>query len=483
MKKTGFLTLLLAAVLVGTVGCTSSGKKKKKSGSGSVTSKSGSQPSEDKVWKYGFSGCVSIGGSTGATAGSEDPLDPATESSGLFVVLEDTKDFRIPGQPGDHHIDITYDFSVNGASADSYIEAKVQNKGKTVVFFTNWPAKGSEQSTWPKVKVVANGTIDGEKQTREYTLVMNPFEREYIKFSLDDIYKTGTECLDWMSSSFVPSGAEGPVAGAYGPDMSKYPTAWTKSEKTGQIFANIETYGKLTSYCAADGNSAVLQCGDQAIQLYQLKEYGAWAASKEAFLNQDVIVRGCLSAGYGNIQLSYIDSIFPLTSSYGKTVDPIPAPGEITEAVVTNKQWWSQPSFNKEFKATDVVFNGNVYQITNVPGGKPTTGWKGDTSSDGEKPITGSALQSIDFAAKRYEFEVKVGSTVVTVQTDYHMITDYPDLAAGLKELVNKPVGTTVKLGGALHWLNDRTVQAGNDYSTRSAGAWEIFPYLPSHVA
>ena len=137
--------------------------------------------------------------------------------------------------------------------------------------------------------------------------------------------------------------------------------------------------------------------------------------------------------------------------------------------MIKDTAWATNPIFNRVVTATPVTFQGNVCVIHNQTGGKPT---------EVDDPITGSALQNVDFNSARYEFDVQIGSTKFRIQTDYHIIKDdaHPELANNLKTLVNKPVGSTVQLGGTIRWLNDRTKMAGNDYSTRIEGEWELVP-------
>ena len=473
MNKKGFLTLLLAAVLVGTVGCTSGGSKKKKS-SGADTSTSGGGD-EEKMWKNGFAGCVSIAGSKAAVADTEDALDPASDTSMMFTVFEDQKEFGIAGKPGRYNITINYEFSatVDGNAVDynQYVESSVKTSDKTVVFFKGWPAAGTAAASMPRFKIKAKGTINGETQERNYTLVLNPFTRAYAKMDLADVYTAGTgSCLKWMSDNFVPFKQDAPVAGAYGPNY-QYDPAWeaTYDAEKKSFIANVESYGRVT-YVTGDGNNGILQAGEHAIQLYQLVDYKGWAATGSTLMNQDVIIRGTLSGGYGNIQFSYIDEILPLPAGYGHTVPAIPAASEFTEAMISNVDWNHNAIFNKVVKATSVTYQGNLNTIKNASQGAATT----------VTPVTD--LDSVNFASTRYEFDVKIGSTKFTVQTDYHMVKDSDALAAALKSVVKSSVGTSFKLGGTIRWLNDRSVVGGNDYSTRTAGAWEISPFAVDHV-
>ncbi len=476
MNKKGLLTLLCAAALVSVAGCNKSSGKKKKTDE-SPTSSSQPDGDEAKMWKNGFAGCVAIGGSKSATADTEDALDPASDTSMMFVVFEDQKEFGIAGKPDRYNITINYDFSMDNGDANNYIEAKVKTADKTVVFFKNWPAAGTDAANYPRIKVKATGTINGVSQERNYKLVLSPFTRQYATLELSDVYAkhASKPCLKWMDENFVPFKQDAPVANAYGPSVD-YDPAWqaTWDAEKKSFIANVESYGRVT-YVSPDGNNGILQAGDHCIQLYQLVNYKGWAATGSTLMNQDVIVRGTLSGGYGNIQFSYIDEIIPLPSGYGKTVVPPTAAAQFTEAMISNTSWADNPIFNKVVAPTSVTYQGNVHVIHNKSGGDATV-------VDDE--ITGSALQSVDFNSKRYEFDVKIGSTKFKVQTDYHIIKDeaHPELANNLKTLVNKPVGSSVQLGGTIRWLNDRSKVGGNDYSTRIEGEWELVPFLAEHV-
>lgn len=470
MKAKGLLTLLLAGALICTAGCTARSGKKKKTSGVAPTSQGGG--GEDKVWKTGFAGCLAIGGAKSATADTEDALDPASDTSMMFVVFEDQKEFGIPGTPDRYNITLSYEFSMDSGNANDYIEARVKTSDKTVVFFKNWPAQGTAAANYPRIKVKATGTINGNSQDRNYTLVLSPFDRTYAKMELSDVYTkhASKNCLKWMSDQFIPAfGPTEPVANAFGPDYHFDP-AWEKTwdaEKKSFI-ANVESYGRVT-YVTGDGNNGLLQCGDHTIQLYQLINYKGWAATGSTLLNQDVIIRGTLSGGYGNVQFSYIDEIIPLPDGYGKTVTPPTAPVEFTEAMIGNTDWASNPIFNKVVKATEVTYQGNLKQITNNSGGDATV-------------VVDASPSSVNFASKRYEFDLKIGTTTFTVQTDYHMVKDSSELVNTLKSIVNKSVGSTCKIGGTIRWLNDRSKMAGNDYSTRVEGKWEISPYLAEHA-
>ena len=468
MNKKGILALLLASTVL-LAGCNGGTKKKKKKISTTQTSQSGGD--EEKMWKNGFSGCVAIGGSKSATADSEDSLDPASDQSMMYVVFEDEKEFGIAGKPQRYHISIDYEFTMDSGNANEYIEARVKTDDKTVIFFTKWPAAGTAADQLPRIKVKAKGTIDGATQERNYTLVLNPFSRDYAILELSDVYSkhASKPCLKWMSEGFIPFKQDAPVANAYGPDVDYDPAwkaTWKESEKS--FIANVESYGRVT-YVSPDGNNAILQAGEHYIQIYQLIKYKGWAATGSTLMNKDVIVRGTLSGGYGNIQFSYIDEIIPIPDGYGKSVPPLAPATQLTEAMIKDTSWATNPIFNRVVTATPVTFQGNVCVIHNASGGDPTTV---------DDPITGSALQNVDFNSKRYEFDVQIGSTKFRIQTDYHIIKDeaHPELANNLKTLVNKPVGSTVQLGGTIRWLNDRTKMAGNDYSTRIEGEWELVP-------
>ncbi len=482
MKSKVLFSLLLSAVLIGTAACNSGGRKKKKSTT--TTSEGGGGSTEEKVWNKAFASNVSVGGSNSVTPGGQSVLDPNSDSAMLFVVLEDEKSFRMPGQVNEYHVtyEYTYEVTVNGqaGNANDYIDSSVKTSDKTTVFFKNWPAEGSDSANYPNFKVTAKATISGESQSKDYTLVLSPFSRKYAKVELKDIYKTGTNCLDWMTDTYIPFGQEAPVAGAYGPNVDKYDEWYTKPAQSGNrpnYYSNVETYGRVTYFADEDGNTALLQCGSYSIQLYQLSDYKGWSSTKEVLFGQkDVIVRAQLSSGFGNVQLSYVDEIIPLPEGYGKTVDAITAPQPIVESEIANNNWATNPLFNKVVAPTTVTYQGNLNKISNHQKNTPTD-------------VVPATASSADFRANRYEFDIKVGNTKVTVQTDYHMLksSSAGNLSDTLKQIVNLQVGAEFKIGGTIRWLNERDTSkggwGGNDYATRTLGYWEIVPYLPEHAS
>ena len=491
MKAKVLISFVLAAVLMSTTACTKGKSRRRRSTnptSGQTTGTSGttttSEPEldpavRDKVFTKAFQTNVKVGGTNQVSAGGEATMDPASDRSNLFVVLETYKPIKLAGTAIQYyaHYDYTYTVTVSGETKDSseYIDSVVNTSDKRTVFFKNWPTEG-DAANFPQIKVTATATISGQSESREYTLKMSKFSRSYAKIDLADVYKTGSECLDWMTSDFIPMSKTAPVAGAYGPDTSKYDEWQLIPDSAGKrptYISNIETYGRVTYYSDSDSNSAILQCGNYAMQIYQLKEYNAWGATCETlYKNVDVIVRAQLSVGYGNIQLSYVDEIIPLPEGYGHTVAPIATPQEISEAEIGNNSWWSNPIFNKVVAPTTVTYVGNLNKIDNKSQNTATV-------------VTPASASDADFKANRYEFDVKVGNTTVTVQTDYHMLesSEAGSLPDTLKSVVTAGEGTSFKLGGTIRWLNSRSVWGGNDYSTRSVGYWEIVPYLEAHAS
>lgn len=469
MKKQVFLSFLLAATLVATVSCAPKGKKKKKS----TTNTSSSDGIDDRIWEAGFKGCIRIAGEGRCTADGIDEVDPAsTLNKQLFAVFTNSiSGLGIAGSPEEYDMSLEYTYSVENGSGnpEDYFESKIDNDDKTVVFFKNFPALNTALESCPKIRVKATGTIEGHQREKNYTLRLNPYDLSFHEMPLTEIYAPKTKCFDWMTEDFTTQGHETACAGAFGPDVSKY-DAWWQNEENKKVHAAIETYGYLT-YMSPDKNNGILQCGDQAIQLYQVAEYAGWEPTKAVIMNRPVVVRGELSGGFGNLQISYIREIFPAPSNI--SVAQPTAPAEFTEAMISNIKWSENPLFNKIVKATSVKFNGNVHQIKNHSAGEAT---------EVLDEITGSALDQVNFSSYRYEFDVLIGSTVLTVQTDYHIVELYPELSSTLKSIVKKSKGDSVKIGGTIRWLNDRSVIGGNDSTTRDQGKWEIVPYLPEHA-
>ncbi len=471
MKKKVLFSILMAAVLVATAGCTSGGRKKKRS-SGASTSQS-SDPM-DKFFENGFKGCIRIAGETKARDDAINEVDPATTlNKDLFAILTNKTKAQKSGSPEEYDMTLSYSYTItNGTSnINDYIEARIDNEDKSVIFFKGFPAVGTDLSACPIIKATVTGTINGDSRTKDYQLRLNPYDLKYHQMPISEIYAPATKCFDWMTEDFTTQGHETAEAGAFGPDVAKYADeGWWQNSENKKVHAAIETYGYIT-FISKDKNNAILECGNQAIQLYQVAEYAAWESTKDDVMNKPVVVRGELSGGFGNLQISYIREIFPAPSSISVAA-PV-TPTEFTEAMIGNILWSENPLFNKVFKATSVKYAGNVHQIHNKQGGEATVV---------DPEITGDALQSVDFLGSRYEFDVTIGSTTFTVQTDYHIIEVNPELAATLKTIVNKPVGSDIKIGGTVRWLNDRSVVGGNDGTTRTQGAWEIVPFLPEHA-
>lgn len=462
----------MATVLVATAGCTSGGRKKKKS-SGASTSES-SDPM-DKFFENGFKGCIRIAGETKARDDAINEVDPATTlNKDLFAILTNKTKAQKSGSPEEYDMTLSYSYTITNGTSDinDYIEARIDNEDKSVIFFKGFPAVGTALDACPVIKATVTGTINGDSRTKDYQLRLNPYDLKYHQMPISEIYAPATKCFDWMTEDFTTQGHETACADAFGPDVTKYADeGWWQNPENKKVHAAIETYGYIT-YLSPDKNNGILECGNQAIQLYQVAEYAAWNSTKNDVMNVPVVVRGELSGGFGNLQISYIREIFPAPSSISVAAPATPV--EFTEAEIANVNWSENPLFNKVVKATSVKFDGNVHQIINHSGGDDT---------EVKDEITGSDLDGVDFTAYRYEFDVKIGETVLTVQTDYHIIERYPELAASLKSIVKSTKGTNVKIGGTIRWLNDRSVVGGNDSTTRTQGKWEIVPYLPEHAS
>ena len=465
----------MAGALVLTAGCTSSkgGKKKKTS-----TTSGSSGGIDEKIWTAGFAGCIRIAGEGRCTADGIDEVDPdTTMGNSLFVVFTNhLSGLSVAGSPDEYDMDLTYTYTLEGGTItnpEDYFESKVVNGDKTVVFLKNFPAKGTAIENCPKIHVEAKGVIEGNERVKNYTLRLNGYDGKFHKMPISEIYTPKATCFDWMTDQFTSEGIETPIANCYGPDATKF-DEWWKNETSRKTHASIETYGYIT-YMSPDKNNGILECGNQAIQLYQIAGYAGWEPTKDVIMNKPVLVRGELSGGYGNLQMSYIKEIFPAPSDV--TVEAPAAPAAFTESMISNTSWSENPIFNKVCAATSVTYAGNLQEIKNQTGGNPTI----------ETKV--SDPNTANFSAERYEFDVQIGSATLTVQTDYHIIERYPELASSLKSIVTSSVGTSCKIGGTIRWLNKRynadgsDFAPGNDSSTRTEGKWEIVPYLPEHAS
>lgn len=462
----------MVSAIAATVGCTPKKPRRKSSSEGGESG----DGIPDKIWETGFKGCIRIAGEGRCEAEpAYNEVDPAgTENKQLFAIMTTkVNKISVVGQKGEYDMDLSYTYTVENStsSAEDFFEYTIENpdSGKNVVFFKNFPAVGTELSACPVVHVTAKGVIEGKERTKTYLLRFHGYNSSFDVMTIPTIYETNPKCFKWMTEDFTTQGHETACEGAFGPDITKY-DSWWQNQETKFVHASIETYGYIT-YMSPDLNNGILECGGQALQLYQVVKYAGWDWTKDDVMNKPVRVRGELSGGFGNIQLSYIREIFPVSNDISVAAPTTPT--EFTEEMISNIKWSENPIFNKIVKATTVKFNGNVRSIKNNSAGAAT---------DVSDPITGSALDQVDFTTTRYEFDVLIGSTVLTVQTDYHIIERYPELAASLKAIVKKAEGAEVKIGGTIRWLNDRSVVGGNDSTTRTQGKWEIVPYLPEHA-
>lgn len=459
MKKSRILlTAFLALTMVAVAACnTGGGKKKKKSGGG------GGNVS-DLVWEGGFSGAVTVGASTSVVEGREAQVMPSSEATS-FATLANKRIFA--DESGDtYEFSFTFDFSVTveGAAkpATDYIDGMPQEGNKTRLVFKGWPSQNAESKQYPRFTVKATGTCNGETKEKSYTLVLNPLDKVFMPKSLQEIYTAASDNqkLSWMGPKKDTKGD--PIPDAYTTDLS---------QTEGQSSYWVETKGIIT-YCSQDGNWGLLQNGPYTIQLYRLDEFTLW--NRDTMMNVPVSVKCEISEGYGNVQLSYVHAITPIEGDDPDVVTPTAA-AVFNETMVSNKNWVTNPMFNKIVLNSDIKFVGNIRIANN---GKAV------------EKVEESKRSSITLSASskdRYEFDVKIGTTQFVVAYDYHAVKDHADLISSFQTILRSAAAdSTIKVGGTFRWQNtDRLNTKGeisNDYSVRKAGNWVLVPYTAGQI-
>ena len=458
MKKTAVAALAFAAVALVLTGCNSAKKKKKSK------TPVGPEPSE-AAWVYAFNNAIHIGPNVASFEVAND-VKPEDKTPTPFISLMKSATVRPMGEVEDYAFEFEYKYSVTVSgeekNTEDYIEDEIYSEAMSTsaLQFKNWPANGSDDSTWPRFVVETTAKCNGHSQTKSYTMVLNPTFYEFRKMTLADIYaKHPTlDCLACLKADTT--------AGSY------------KADCADEDFYNVETQGKLV-YATEDGNWGVLQDGDKFIQIYQLSMAPIWDIIKDKLIGNNIWLKASVSPAYGNIQMSYVKSMLPIKS--GDTAHPVISGGEknLTEADLSNLNWWTNPIFNAIGSVSGAtVADGKIYEIKNASGGSSTT----------ETEVTDKS--KIKSESSRYEFNIKIGSLTMRYATDYHACCGYDgkgastEFSAQMNEwLKGLTTGASIKVQGTVRWLNTRSVVSGNDYTIRTSGAWTITPFLSSHIA
>lgn len=463
MKKAKvLLSAFVALAMVALVACAPrGGSKKKKSTSGGS---GGAVP--ELAWEGGFSGAVSVGASTSVVEGREAQVMPSNAKTS-FATLANKRSYADLDTGDTYEFSFTFEYSAKvGTEAkpvSEYIQAESVEGDKTLLQFKGWPSQTAKTADYPRFTVKATGTCNGETKEKTYVLVLNPLDKVFIKMSLAELYSAHADGnkLKWMGPKKDTGGTNIPNA---------YTTDLTQTE--GQSSYWIETKGYIT-YCTNDDNWAILQNGEHSVQLYQLTQLTTWPSMKSSLMNKPVIVQGQISEGYGNVQLSYVQKIIEAEAGDTDFVTPV-APATYTEAIMSNKNWVTNPMFNKTVLKTAVTFKGNIRTAENDKETQAVT----DPSK-------------IDTNSGRYEFDVQIGSTVFTVASDYHTVKDSTDFRNNFNDVLrNAKDGDTIYVGGTIRWQNDRATvspssptKVENDYSVRVEGLWTLAPYSASHIS
>ena len=456
MKKTALAVSMFAMALI-LAGCGGSSKKKSKA-------PVGPEPSE-AAWTYAFNNAVHVGANV-ASSEVENDVKPEDKTPTPFISLMKSATVRPMGETDDYAFEFEYKYSVTVSgeekNVDDYIEDQIYSEAMSVtaVQFKNWPANGSEDTTWPRFKVETTAKCNGHSQSKTYTMVLNPTYYEFRTMTLAQIYaKHPTlNCLACLKADSV--------ADSY------------KADCADNEFYNVETQGKLV-YATEDGNWGVLQDGDKFIQIYQISMSPIWDIIKDKLIGNKIWLKASVSPAYGNIQMSYVKSILPIKS--GDSAHPVIDGGEkaMSASDVSNVEWWNNPLFNAIGTISGAtVKDGKIYEIKNASGG----------SSTSETLVTDTS--KIKSESSRYEFDIQVGSHTMRYATDYHACCGYDgkgastDFSAQMNTFLKGiTAGASIKVQGTVRWLNTRSIVSGNDYTIRTSGNWTITPFLPAHIA
>lgn len=482
MKKTVLTTTLSLLAVALLAGCTSGGGKKKKSSGATVTSATSGQSGDvsEMAWQRGFAGCVSVGAQAALESATSHVMPSKPEAS--IVNLTKTKSWQDTQEFVTY--DYTYDYVLDQdpwkagetETKEQHYVQSIDDSGSTyrVVNFKNWPSQAAEEADWPRFKIKVTCHCNGQDRQKEYTLILDPLDKVYIVMSFDDIYSMNGDHLKWTKM-----GQDGGFIG----DLDQ-------TESQNRYW--IETWGRVI-YATADGNWGLVANGDKVLQLYRLDEMGnKWNYTK--FKDKNVIIKAALDFGYGNPQASYVQDIAEIET--GDTTHPVAEPvinNAFTEAMLSNKQWNTNPLFNKIGSIAGAKYNGNLRSVKNASAGGGTT----------IVQIAEDKKSSITPKTTRYEFDIKVGSLVMTVATDYHACKDSDAFTNAVKDwIVNASVGSAIKVEGTVRWANPRkssptasTCDVTNSHMIMpynsawsgytdylAIGGWTVTPYLASQV-
>lgn len=346
----------------------------------------------------------------------------ATSNDSLIVTTKQTV------KDGDKKYDVDFEYtwedSEEAPVVKEYTDIEDDTTHKVVTF--NYPYQGKDPIEFT---VKGTGKLSGFVVSKDFKIRLNPTTIEFDEIKISDLYKKNSAGNNF---AYVDT-----TTGKIKPNHSN-------------AFYYVTVKGKLT-YISPDGNWALMGDGEHSAQLYQIaKSVATW---KNLVVGKYYEVDCEVSNGYGNIQLSFISRMDECSGE--GIADPV-GMGVLPEGI-NNKD------------------NANFHAF-----------FCGDSNRDAElSNVTLKTYSSSSFKyGARYTFTVTNGSEDIIIAYDYHVAAsgnkDQDEVYKAFKTVLDgATVGSTkLDIKGTFRWAD-----ADGKNNIGPNGAWQVVPYLASHIA